>query len=92
MVYILNLAFGMKLHFMPSMTLMLFTLAGTGVMLVVFAPIALLFTVVTTSYHFMKIMHVVVFGISGLFGVRILYEGLMHMQAPEGDAVLTYAA
>jgi len=84
-LYILNLAFGMKLHFAPSMTLMLFALAGTGVMLVVFAPIALLFTVVTTSYHFMKIMHVIVFGISGLFGARILYEGLINIQAPEGD-------
>jgi len=91
-LYILNLAFGMKLHFAPSMTLMLFALAGTGVMLVVFAPIALLFSVVTTSYHFMKILHVAVFAISGLFGARILYEGLIHMQAPVDDAAPSTAA
>ena len=61
-------------------------MAGTGVMLVVFAPISLMFSVVTTSYHFMKILHVVVFAIAGLFGVKILGEGLAGMQAPEEDA------
>jgi hypothetical protein len=79
-LYILNLAFGMQLRFLPSMTLVLFALAGTGVMLMVFAPISALFTVVTTSYHFMKIFHVIVFAIAGLFGVRILGEGLAAMQ------------
>lgn len=83
-LYILNLAFGMRLAFFPSMTLMLFALAGTGVMLVVFAPISLLFTYVTTSYHFMKMLHMVVFSIAGLFGVFILGEGLAVMQ-PSAD-------
>lgn len=78
-LYILNLALGMQLRFVPIITLMLFALAGTGIMLLVFAPISLLFSVVTTSYHFMKILHVVVFIIAGLFGVRILGEGLIHM-------------
>jgi len=86
-LYFLNLAFGLRLTFMPSMTLMLFTLAGTGVMLVVFAPIALLFTAVTTSYHFMKVLHVVIFIIAGLFGVKILGEGLVSVQADPGEEV-----
>ena len=80
-LYILNLAYGMQLHFMPSLTLMLFALAGTGVMLMVFAPISMLFTVVTSSYHFMKILHVLVFIIAGAFGVKILGEGLRSMNA-----------
>ena len=80
-LYILNLAYGMQLHFMPSMTLMLFALAGTGVMLLVFAPISMLFTVVTSSYHFMKLLHVLVFIIAGVFGVRILGEGLKSMNS-----------
>lgn len=63
-------------------------MAGTGVMLVVFAPISLMFSVVTTSYHFMKILHVVVFAIAGLFGVKILGEGLAGMQfTPAGGAI-----
>jgi hypothetical protein len=80
-LYIINLAIGMKLHFLPSMTLMLFALAGTSIILLVFAPISMLFTVVTDNYHFMKIMHTIIFIISGSFGVKILAEGLMSMQA-----------
>jgi hypothetical protein len=80
-LYIINLAIGMKLHFLPSMTLMLFALAGTSIILLVFAPISMLFTVVTDNYHFMKIMHTIIFIISGSFGVKILAEGLMNMQA-----------
>ncbi len=85
-LYIVNLAVGMQLHFSASMLLMLFALAGTGVLLVVFTPIALLFTVVTTSYHFMKIMHVLIFIVAGLFGVKILAEGLTAMQAMPNEA------
>ena len=81
-LYILNLAVGLRLRFVPSMTLMLFALAGTGVILVVFAPVVMLFTFVTASYHFMKILHVAVFIIAGIFGVKILGEGLVSMQAP----------
>jgi len=82
-LYILNLAFGMRLHFLPSMTLMAFALAATGVMLGVFIPIVVLFSVVTESYHFMKILHVGVFAVAGLFGVTVLYQGLRRL-APEG--------
>ena len=85
-LYALNLSFGMGLHFMPTMTVMLFALAGTGVLLAVFAPISLLFTVVTTSYHFMKILHVLVFAVAGSFGVKILGEALAGMGTRQADA------
>ena len=85
-LYALNLAFGMNLHFIPTMTVMLFGLAGTGVLLAVFAPIALLFTVVTTSYHFMKMLHMLVFVIAGAFGVMILGEALAGLQTRRSDA------
>lgn len=84
-LYALNLAFGMRLHFMPAMTVMLFALAGTGVLLAVFAPIAMLFTVVTASYHFMKMFHVLVFAAAGLFGLKILAGALASMR-PEPAA------
>ena len=84
-LYTLNLAFGVGLHFLPSMTLMAFALAATGVMLGVFIPVVALFSVVTESYHFMKILHVAIFAIAGLFGVVVLYQGLTRL-APEGTA------
>jgi hypothetical protein len=82
-LYVLNLAFGLRLHFMPTLTLMVFALAATGILLVVFAPITLLFSIATGSYHFMKILHVLVYAVAGLFGVKVLYEGMIRL-APEG--------
>jgi len=82
-LYMLNLAFGVGLHFVPTMVLMFFGLAATGVMLGVFIPIVGLFAVVTENYHFMKLLHLSVFTVAGLFGVKVLYEGLVK-SAPEG--------
>ena len=82
-LYVLNLAFDIRLHFLPAMTTLAFGLAATGVMLAVFVPIAALFSVVTDSYHFMKVLHLLVFTVAGAFGVKVLAEGLTRM-APEG--------
>jgi len=90
-LYVINLVLGLRLHFLPTVTLMLFALAGTGVVLAVFAPIAALFTIVTASYHFMKMLHVLVFIADGLFGVKILGEGMIRMQTPpDGETKLSF--
>jgi len=81
-LYVLNLAFEVRLHFMPVMTTMAFGLASTGVMLGVLAPITGFFSVVTESYHFIKVLHVLAFGIAGLVGVKALYRGLVSLAAP----------
>ena len=85
-LYVMNLAFGLRLHFMPTITLMVFGLAATGIMLCVFAPIAGLFTVSTRSYHFIKLMHVLVFIVAGFFGVKVLGQGLKRMTTNEIDS------
>jgi len=82
--YVLNLALGIRLHLMPVMTTMAFGLAATGVMLGVLTPIAALFSIVTENYHFMKVLHLLVFAFSGLFGVKVLYRGLVAL-APTGS-------
>jgi hypothetical protein len=82
--YVLNLALGIRLHLMPVMTTMAFGLAATGVMLGVLAPITALFSIVTENYHFMKVLHLLVFALSGLFGVKVLYRGLIAL-APNGS-------
>ncbi len=82
--YVLNLALGIRLHLMPVMTTMAFGLAATGVMLGVLVPIAALFSIVTENYHFMKVLHLLVFALSGLFGVKVLYRGLVAL-APTGS-------
>lgn len=93
-LYILNLVFGLGLRFVPAITLMLFALAATGVLLAVFAPIVLFFTAVTANYHFMKVMHVLVFGIAGLYGVKVLGDGLWRLTKPDTpeDPAAAYGA
>jgi hypothetical protein len=83
-LYVLNLAFGLRLRFVPVMALMSFALAATGVMLCVFAPIVLLFSAVTENYHFMKVLHVLFFAVAGFFGVKVLGEGLNRMANGQG--------
>ena len=83
-LYVLNLMSGMGLRFGPVMTLMAFALAATGVVLGVFVPIATLFGIVTHNYHFMKVMHLAIFAVAGVFGVKVLGEGLFKM-APHKD-------
>ena len=81
-LYVLNLMLGVGLPFGRTLVPMAFGLATTGTMLGVFTPIAMLFTVVTASYHFMNLMHLLVFAFTGLFGVRVLFEGLMRLAPP----------
>lgn len=78
-LYVLNLMSGMGLRFGPVMTLMAFALAATGVVLGVFIPIVTMFAIVTHNYHFMKVMHLVIFSVAGVFGVKVLGEGLFRM-------------
>lgn len=80
-LYVLNLLLGLSLQFNKTLALTLFALAATGIMLAVFVPIVGLFSIVTESYHFAKLMHVAVFGIAGIFGVKVLWEGLARMAA-----------
>lgn len=84
-LYVLNLAFNMRLHFMPVMTLMVFALTATGVLLAVLSPIAVLFSSVTASYHFMKAFHLLVFAVAGLYGVKVLGEGLLSCAPPQAQ-------
>ena len=81
-LYMLNLSFGIGLKFMPTMTLMIFSLTATGAMLGVFVPIVGFFSAVTENYHFIKVMHLLVVAVAGFFGVRVLCEGLARL-APE---------
>ena len=87
-LYMLNVASGIGLRFAPTIVLLLFALAATGAMLGVFVPIAALFAAVTEDYHFMKMMHVVIIAVAGLFGVRVLYEGLTRLASTGTEKVV----
>ena len=87
-LYMLNLSFGIGLKFMPTMTLMIFSLTATGAMLGVFVPIVGFFSAVTENYHLIKVMHLLVVAVAGLFGVRVLGEGLARLAPESKDGVI----
>lgn len=75
-LYVLNVAMGWKLRFAPTVAVLFFATAGTSVMLAVLAPIVVFFTLVTDHYHFMMVLHVLIFGVAGAYGVQTLGVGL----------------
>ena len=75
-LYVLNIALGWKLRFAPTVAVLVFAMAGTSVVLAVLAPIVLFFTVLTDQYHFMMLLHVLVFALAGAYGVQTLAMGL----------------
>ena len=86
-LYVLNVAMGWKLAFVPTTALLVFAIAGTSVMLAVLAPIVIFFTVLTDHYHFMMLLHVLIFGLAGLYGVQTLAVGLNSLrQGLQDDA------
>ena len=86
-LYVLNVAMGWRLRFTPTLALMLFSLAGTSVMLIVVAPIVLFFNILTDNYHFMMVLHVLFFALSGAYGVQTLSLGLNALkEQAEGKA------
>jgi len=75
-LYLLNVALGWRLAFVPMVSVLLFAIAGTSVMLAVLVPIVFFFALLTDHYHFMMLMHFAVFAMAGAYGVQTLAMGL----------------
>jgi hypothetical protein len=81
-LYIINILFGANLRLSQSIALVLAAICLTGVLLLSFAPIILLFILtVPDSYQFFKLLNVLFFTISGGAGVACLSRGLKIVSA-----------
>jgi len=76
-LYVINVLMGSKLGFLQTLALILAALAMSSILLASFALIALFFTITGGDYHFIKLLHVVIFAFSGLLGMIALWRGLM---------------
>jgi hypothetical protein len=75
-LYVFNTLLGPRLQFGEVLRLVL---SGLGVLVAVlsaFGPIVAFFSITTTSYHFVLLLNVVVFAVSGLFGMAFLHRFL----------------
>jgi hypothetical protein len=84
-LYVLNVAMGWRLGFAPTAAVLVFALAATAVMLGVLAPIVIFFTVLTDHYHFMMVLHVLIFIVAGAYGVQTLALGLKGLRRGVDD-------
>jgi hypothetical protein len=75
-LYTFNVLLGQRFKFLQTVALMMMTLGTTTILLVSLAPIAFFFTLTTPdNYQFLILMHVLIFALCGIYGVRYLYRG-----------------
>lgn len=75
-LYTFNVLLGQRFKFFQTVALMVMTLGTTTILLASLAPIAFFFTITTPeNYQFLMLLHVLIFGLCGIYGVRYLYRG-----------------
>jgi len=79
-LYTFNVLLGQSFKFMQTVALMVMTLGTTTILLVSLAPIAFFFTLTTPeNYQFLLLLHVIIFALCGVYGVRYLYRGCSYL-------------
>jgi hypothetical protein len=78
-LYIVQVLMGARLAFTQTLALILMALTLNGILLASCAPIVCFFVVTGSDYHFVKLLHVAIFGFSGLWSMTSLWLGLRTM-------------
>ncbi|MGB3615534.1 MAG: hypothetical protein WBA10_17200 [Elainellaceae cyanobacterium] len=78
-LYTFNVLLGQSFKFLQTVTLMVMTIGTTTILLASLAPIAFFFTLTTQNYQFILLLHVLIFGLCGIYGVRYLYRGCAYL-------------
>jgi len=78
-LYVVNVVMGSRLRFLQTLSLILMAVAMNAILLASCAPIVLFFTLIGTGYNFLKLLHVAIFGFSGLWAMFGLWRGLVAM-------------
>ncbi|MEA5551152.1 actin-binding WH2 domain-containing protein [Anabaena cylindrica UHCC 0172] len=76
-LFFFNVLFGSRSSFQQHFVILLTAVSVISVLLFSFAPITLFFMITApNSYQFFKLLNVLIFAITGVFGVKFLYEGM----------------
>ncbi|MEM7553732.1 MAG: actin-binding WH2 domain-containing protein [Cyanobacteria bacterium P01_A01_bin.84] len=76
-LFFFNILFGSRSTLLQHLAVLLTAVSVISVLLFSFAPVTLFFLITTpNSYQFFKILNVLIFLITGFFGVKFLYEGM----------------
>ena len=74
--FVIQQVLGSKMTLRQMAIIILSGFVLTSVIVLSFTPIVLLFQVTGGNYHFLQLLHVAVFIFSGIFGMRLMIEGL----------------
>lgn len=76
-LFFFNVLFGSRSSFQQHFVVLMTAVSVISILLFSFAPVTLLFLITAPkAYQFFKILNVFIFGITGAFGVKFLYEGI----------------
>jgi amino acid permease len=76
-LFFFNVLFGSRSSFKQHFVVLLTAVSVISVLLFSLAPVTLFFMITAPdSYQFFKLLNVLIFGITGIFGVKFLYEGM----------------
>ncbi|OUL30217.1 actin-binding WH2 domain-containing protein [Nostoc sp. T09] len=76
-LFFFNVLFGSRSSFQQHFVVLLTAVSVIGVLLFSLAPVTLFFMITApNSYQFFKLLNVLIFGITGVFGIKFLYEGM----------------
>lgn len=78
-LYVVNVLMGSRLNLLQSLALILLAIALDAILLASCAPIVVFFTLTGANYHFLKLLHVLIFAFSGVWGMIALWRGLQVM-------------
>jgi len=89
-LYVFNALVGSRLNLSTMLRLLIASLAVNLAVLASMGPITAFFSVSTTSYPFMKLFNVAVFGIAGVLGLAFLVQTLNRLSVSDmlADAAL----
>lgn len=78
-LYVVVVIMGSRLTFLQTLALILLAVALNSILLASCSPIVLFFTITGTDYYFLILLHVAIFGFSGVWAMLALWRGLLAM-------------
>ena len=76
--FILQFILGSKMQLSHMTIIILSGFVLTGAIMVSFAPIVILFVLTGGNYYFLQLLHIAVFGVAGIFGMKTILDALKY--------------
>jgi hypothetical protein len=74
--FIIQNILGSKLKLLPMISVILSGFALTTAIMVSFSPIVIIFLLTGSNYYFLQLLHILVFIVSGIFGMKTVVDAL----------------